>query len=72
MKAKPGDHLVIKGHHVGQIERDAEILEVHGENGEPPFLVRWSDDGHEGLVFPGSDASVQSARRKAPAGHGGG
>jgi hypothetical protein len=52
------------------MERDAEILEVHGENGEPPFLVRWLDDGHEGLVFPGSDASVQSTRRRAPAGHG--
>ena len=72
MKAKPGDHLVIKGHQVGQVERDAEILEVHGENGEPPFLVRWSDDGHEGLVFPGSDASVQRARRRAPAGSGSG
>jgi hypothetical protein len=70
MKAKPGDHLVIKGHHVGQVERDGEILEVHGENGEPPFLVRWSDDGHEGLVFPGSDATVETRRRRATAEHG--
>ena len=49
MKAKVGDRLVIKGHHVGEPDRDAEILEVHGEDGAPPFLVRWDDDGHEGL-----------------------
>jgi hypothetical protein len=64
VKAKPGDHLVIKSHHVGQAERDAEILEVHGEKGQPPFLVRWMDDGHEVLVFPGSDAVVESRPKR--------
>jgi hypothetical protein len=59
MRAEVGDRLVIKGHHVGERDRDAEILEVHGESGGPPFLVRWSDDGHEGLFFPGSDATVE-------------
>lgn len=37
--------------------REGEILEVQGENGAPPFVVRWSD-GHEGLVYPGPDAHV--------------
>jgi hypothetical protein len=60
MKARVGDRLVIKGHHVGDIERDAEILEVHGDDGGPPYLVRWSDDGHEGLMYPGSDAYIAS------------
>jgi len=64
MQAKPGDHLVIKGHHVGDAEKDAEILEVRGEHGEPPYLVRWSDAGNEGLVFPGSDAIVEHRRPK--------
>jgi hypothetical protein len=59
MRAEVGDHLVINGHHVGDRDRDAEILEVHGEDGAPPFLVRWSDDGHEGLFFPGPDATVE-------------
>ena len=59
MKAAVGDRLVVKGHHVGEHDRDAEILEVRGGNGEPPYLVRWDDDGHEGLVFPGSDARVE-------------
>ena len=58
MHAEVGDRLVIKGHHVGDAERDAEILEVRGENGAPPYRVRWAD-GHEGLFFPGTDASVE-------------
>ncbi len=59
MHAHVGDRLVIKGHHVGDLGRDAEILEVHGERGAPPWLVRWSDDGHVGLVVPGADAEVE-------------
>jgi len=58
MHAQKGDRLVIRGHHVGELDRDGEILEV-GEHGGPPYLVRWSDDGHEGLIFPGSDALVR-------------
>jgi hypothetical protein len=59
MKAKVGDRLVVKGHHVGERGRDAEILEVRGEAGGPPYLVRWADDGHVTLIHPGSDAEVQ-------------
>jgi hypothetical protein len=59
MHANIGDRIVIKGHHVGEPDRDAEILEVHGTGGTPPYVVRWSDDGHEGLFFPGPDATVQ-------------
>lgn len=59
MKADPGDRLIVHGHHIGEIGRDAEILEVLGEDGQPPFRVRWSDDGHESIFFPGSDASVE-------------
>lgn len=59
MHASPGDRIIIKGHHVGEHDRDARILEVRGKDGEPPFLVQWSDDGHESLFFPGSDAVVE-------------
>ena len=59
MKAVVGDRLVIRGHHQGDLPRDAEVIEVLGEDGGPPFRVRWSDDGHESLLFPGSDASVE-------------
>src|SRR5690349_5494878 len=59
MYANVGDRIVIKGHHVGEPDRDAEILEVQGAGGTPPYVVRWSDDGHEGLFCPGPDATLQ-------------
>ena len=59
MFAVPGDRIVIHGTHVGDHVRDGEILEVHGENGEPPYLVRWSDTGHQSLLYPGADATVE-------------
>ena len=59
MKAKVGDRIIIKGHHVGEPKRDGEVLEVHGADGDPPYLVRWEDSGREALFFPGPDASVE-------------
>ena len=59
MLASVGDRLVIRGHHVGEADRDGEILQVRGGEGEPPYLVRWSDDGRVALVFPGPDAFVE-------------
>ncbi|MDA8297596.1 MAG: DUF1918 domain-containing protein [Actinomycetota bacterium] len=60
MQASVGDAIVIRGHHVGESERHAVILEVHGTDGGPPYVVRW-DDGTEGLFFPASDATVVHA-----------
>ena len=57
MEAKVGDRLVVESRHVGEPRKLAEVLEVRGEDGAPPYLVRWSD-GHEGLTYPGSDAHV--------------
>ena len=59
MKAQTGDRIVIRGHHIGEPERDCEVLEVHGKDGAPPYLVRWDDSGHESLFFPGPDAIVE-------------
>ena len=58
MFANVGDRIVIRGHRVGEPERDCEVLEV-GKDGGPPYLVRWGDTGHEALFFPGSDAYVK-------------
>ena len=58
MHACVGDRIVIRGHHVGEPDRDGEVLEV-GDQGEAPYLVRWEDSGHETLFFPGPDATVQ-------------
>ena len=61
MHAQVGDRIVVQAMHVGDLVRDAEILEVRGPNGTPPYLVRWSDDGHVGLYFPGPDARINPA-----------
>jgi uncharacterized protein DUF1918 len=59
MRAYVGDRLVVVGHRVGDHGREAEILEVRGADGAPPYLVRWTADDQQALVFPGSDASIE-------------
>ncbi len=61
MHAQVGDRLHVHGRAVGNADRVGEIVEVRGGEGGPPYLVRF-DDGHEGLVFPGPDATVEPAR----------
>jgi hypothetical protein len=59
MQAQVGDKIVVKGHRVGDPQQSAEILEVEGNNGEPPYRVRSESNGREGMFFPGSDAAVE-------------
>jgi hypothetical protein len=59
MYAAVGDRIVVRSLHVDEAVRDGEVLEVHGADGGPPYLVRWSDNGHETLVFPGPDAQME-------------
>lgn len=63
MHARVGDRIVIKGHRIGEPERDCEVLEVRGADGGPPYLVRWGDSGHQTLFFPGNDAVVEPYER---------
>ncbi len=66
MYAAQGDRLIVQSAHTDRAPRDGEILEVHGQNGSPPYLVLWSDTGHESLVFPGPDAFVEHYVRESP------
>ena len=59
LRAKPGDRIVIRSHHQGEPERDGEIVEVLGDGGAPPFLVRWEEDGHVSRFYPSTDAYVE-------------
>jgi hypothetical protein len=59
MRATVGDRRVVKKVQNGEPGRDGEILEVRGSDGGPPFVVRWSDDGSVGMVFPGPDALIE-------------
>ncbi|WP_433604793.1 DUF1918 domain-containing protein [Prescottella agglutinans] len=63
MRAVVGDRLHIHGRVVGQTEHTAEVLEVRGSDGHPPYLVR-HPDGHEALVFPGPDTSVEHPQHR--------
>ena len=56
--AEVGDLIVIAGHHVGESERIAEILEVLGELPHERYRVRW-DDGRESVYVLGSDATIK-------------
>lgn len=68
MRAAVGDRVVVPGAHVDEATRDGEIIEVHGQDGAPPWVVRWSVDGHESLFFPGPDAQVHHHAEEQPAG----
>jgi Domain of unknown function (DUF1918) len=58
MQAKVGDELTVMGRRQGDDERHGEIIEVHGEDGAPPYLIRWRD-GSESVFFPSSGTVVQ-------------
>ncbi|MFK8908482.1 DUF1918 domain-containing protein [Streptomyces sp. YS-3] len=60
MRATEGDQLVQHGRVVGQHDRTGEIVQVLGEDGTPPYRVRFPD-GHESIMSPGPDCAVQSA-----------
>jgi hypothetical protein len=62
MKAKVGDRLILEGTHVGDPRRAGVIIEVRHEDGSPPYLVRWLDDAHEALVYPGVDGHIERSQ----------
>ncbi|HET8681930.1 MAG TPA: DUF1918 domain-containing protein [Micromonosporaceae bacterium] len=59
MKAHRGDRLILAGTHVGDRRRVGVITQLRHADGTPPYVVRWLDDGHEALVFPGPDARLE-------------
>lgn len=63
MRANTGDRLLMHGRTVGQHARTAEIVEVLGADGEPPYRVRF-EDGHEAVLSPGPDAVVQQRNER--------
>lgn len=59
-----GDVIEIHGHWVGDRPRLGEILEVLGEADHPHYRVRWEDET-ETIFYPGNDAIVKRAKRRA-------
>ena len=80
MNAPQGDGLILAASRFDPPTRDGEVLEVGGEDGEPPYLVRWADgylcpepsplppveaeDGHIATVILLSDARARRAQRR--------
>ncbi|TFB56540.1 DUF1918 domain-containing protein [Cryobacterium sp. TMT1-62] len=58
MHAAQGDRVVLRGKTVEAPDRHDEIVEVRGLDGEPPYLVRFSE-GHESILFPGTDFMIE-------------
>lgn len=58
MRAHPGDWLVVETSTLDRSSVRGRIEDVTGPNGEPPFRVRWTEDDHVSIVFPGPDARV--------------
>jgi hypothetical protein len=58
MQANVGDELTVRGRHQGDEDRHGKIIEIHGQDGSPPYLVRWRD-GRESIFFPSSGTVVE-------------
>ncbi len=58
MQAQTGDELTVRGRHQGDEDRHGTIIRVDGQDGTPPYLVRWRD-GHESVFFPASGTEVE-------------
>jgi len=58
MHVSVGDRLIVAGHQTGGPTRECRVLEVRGADGGAPYLIRWEDNGHEALLIPGSNVSI--------------
>jgi hypothetical protein len=65
MRANPGDRIILAAPSFDAPLRDGEVLEARGGDGEPPYLVRWSD-GHEGLFYPGPGSVLRITSHDVP------
>ena len=59
MIAHVGDRIVLNGTHVGDATRVGVVMALRHPDGTPPYEVRWLDNGHVGLIFPGPEARVE-------------
>ena len=65
MKANVGDRLLVESRSSEQHRQEGEIIEVQGSDGQPPFLVRWTD-GHGLCAIRVRTRRVRPRRRARP------
>jgi len=61
MKASIGDQVIVASAQTGTPARTGTIVALRHPDGTPPYVVRWSDTGHEGVYFPGNDGRIEPA-----------
>ena len=54
MRATVGDLLVVPGLE----SRTGVIIRVLGQDGAPPYVIKWQSDGHIAMVTPGPYARI--------------
>src|SRR5689334_3001865 len=59
MFAHVGDRIVVEGTHLGDNRRVGIITAVGHTDGAPPYQVRWLDNGHTTLIYPGAEARIE-------------
>jgi len=62
VKASVGDHIVIASNRVDRAVRDGRIIEIRGADGDPPYMVEWSDTHQTVMVYPGPDARIEHSQ----------
>ena len=63
MEAQVGDELVVDSMHAGEEPRKGEILDLRIEDGREHYMIRWDDNGHESLFFPGPTSHVLHTKK---------
>jgi hypothetical protein len=64
MKAKVGDLLVVPGTE----SRIGLVIRVIGQDGAPPYVIKWQSDGHIAMVTPGQYARIVPASQRGTSG----
>ncbi|WP_436535761.1 DUF1918 domain-containing protein [Actinoplanes sp. HUAS TT8] len=59
MMAKAGDRIVIEVEGPHGYRREGLITVVGRIDGHPPYQVRWLDNDHTTLIFPGPTARIE-------------
>lgn len=57
MRARVGDTLVVPGSKT----RSGIIVRIVGQDGAPPYVIKWLADGHIAMVTPGEYARIVPA-----------
>ncbi|WP_331772434.1 DUF1918 domain-containing protein (plasmid) [Embleya sp. NBC_00888] len=66
MEAQVGDWVVVESPRVGEHRRVGMVIRVDHADGSPPYMVRWTEDDHESLFFPGPETHVEKPEALLP------